>query len=166
MAPDSIAMLDIIFLILILLSIIRCALRGFIKEFLSMTSLVCGVVAAIFFYKRGAAFLRARLFSDIRIIPEVLAFSLLFFIAFLTMKILELTLRDAVNMIEIGGVDRFIGILLGFLEGLVVVVTALFVITVQPVFEIEPIIQGSVFAQLFLPLIQAQIPADFPIPGE
>ena len=166
MTANTIAILDIIFLILILLSIVRCALRGFIKEFLSMTSLICGVIAAIFFYKKGAIFLRDRFFSDIRIIPEALAFSILFFTAFLAMKIVELMLKDVVNMIDLGGVDRFIGILLGFLEGLVVVVAALFVITVQPVFEVEPILRESVFAQLLVPLIQAQIPLDFPVSGE
>ncbi|MDR2519381.1 MAG: CvpA family protein [Spirochaetaceae bacterium] len=161
----TVSAIDIIFLILILLSMVRCALRGFIKEFLSMTSLICGVLAAIFFYKKGAAFLRERFFANIRIIPEVLAFSLLFFAAFLAVKIVELMLKDVVDMIDLGGVDRFIGILLGFLEGLVVVLAALFVITVQPVFELEPVLRESVFAQLLVPLIQTQIPAGFPASG-
>ncbi|MDR2485754.1 MAG: CvpA family protein [Treponema sp.] len=157
------AMLDIILLILMLIFVVRCALQGFVREVLSMTSWICGILGAILFYKRGAEFIRTRFFQDIRILPELLAFSGVFFIIFLLIKIVEALFKDIINRLDMGGVDRFMGLLLGFIEGLICIVAVLFVITIQPIFEIEPIIEGSVIAQLFLPLIAEQIPVNLTI---
>lgn len=157
------AMLDIILLILMLIFVVRCTLQGFVREVLSTASWICGILGAILFYKRGSEFIRARFFQDIRILPELLAFSGVFFIIFLLIKIVEALLKDIINRLDMGGVDRFMGLLLGFIEGLICMVVVLFVITIQPIFEIAPIIEGSVIAQLFLPLIVEQIPVNLTI---
>ncbi|MDR2535733.1 MAG: CvpA family protein [Treponema sp.] len=157
---NTIAMLDIILLILMLIFVVRCTLQGFVKEVLSMTSWICGILGAIFFYKQGAAFIRTMFFQDVRLLPEVLAFAAVFFIIFLLIKIFEVLIKDIVNAVDLGGVDRFMGTLVGFVEGLACIVFVLFLITIQPIFETEPILEGSFFAEYFLPLIERHIPAN------
>ena len=56
----NIAILDIVLGGLILILIIRCALRGFIEEVMSMASLTLGILGAVFFHKKGALFIRER----------------------------------------------------------------------------------------------------------
>jgi len=53
----SFSIIDIVFVGLIGLFMIRCYLKGFVSELLSMAALVLGLLAAIFFYKNGGAFL-------------------------------------------------------------------------------------------------------------
>jgi membrane protein required for colicin V production len=156
----SIAMLDIILGILILIFVVRCALRGFLAEFLSMTSVIFGIIGAISFYKRGSGFIRTLVFQDVPILPEILAFTALFCIIFMAIKVLESLLKDIMERIDLGGVDRFIGVLWGFIEGLVCVILVLFVLNIQPVVEKESILEGSVFAQLFIPVIEEHIPGN------
>lgn len=160
----SIAMLDIILAILILILVVRCALRGFLKEVFSVTSFIFGIMGAISFYRKGAAFIRTQVFQDVPILPEILAFTALFCIIFVVIKVLESLLKDIMERVDLGGVDRFMGVLWGFIEGLVCVLLVLFVLDIQPLIEKESILEGSVFAQLLMPVIHQTIPRNFTLP--
>jgi membrane protein required for colicin V production len=162
----SIAMLDIILAILILILVVRCALRGFLTEVFSVASFIFGILGAISFYKKGTQFIRARVFQDVPILPEILAFTALFCIIFVAIKVLESLIKDIVERIDLGGVDRFMGVLWGFIEGLVCVVLVLFVLHIQPLVEKESILEGSIFAQLLLPVIEQSIPSNLNLPLE
>ncbi|MDR2501095.1 MAG: CvpA family protein [Treponema sp.] len=144
--------IDIIFSALILIFVIRCALRGFLEEALSMAALVFGAAFAFFFHKAGADFIRERFIGG-RILPELLAFTGLFLILFLAVKVLEYILRDILNRIDLGGVNRFLGIFFGLLEGLCLVSFILFILSVQPLFDAEHLLSNSLFARLLFPVI-------------
>jgi membrane protein required for colicin V production len=145
--------IDVIFVVLILILVIRSALRGLIEELMSMAAFVLGLGMAFFLYPSAAAFIREKYMPAIKIIPELLGFIGLFLIVFLVVKILEYLLKDIVNRINLGGLDRFLGILFGLAEGLVLVSLALFVFSIQPIFNPEPILKDSLFARLLLPFI-------------
>lgn len=155
---NSIAMLDIILMIIMFIFAIRCILQGFLRELISMTSWICGILGAIFFYRQAADFIRNNFFQDIPILPEVLAFFGVFFVIFLIIKVLEVLLKDVLDMIRLGAADRFMGFLLGLVEGLVCAVVLLFIINIQPIFDTEPIFAGSIFAERLLPIIQLHSP--------
>jgi membrane protein required for colicin V production len=150
---NGIAVIDIVFAVLALLLTVRCALRGFIGELLSMASVALGLLAALFFYKNGGAYIRTKFMPDIKILPEVLAFIALFLIVFVLIKILARILRDIIEGFKLGGVDRFLGIVFGLVEGLVVISLILVVLTIQPLFDPKPVLQKSIFAEILLPLI-------------
>jgi membrane protein required for colicin V production len=150
---SGIAVIDIIFAALILILAIRCALRGFVGELLSMASVVLGFLTAVLFYQRGGAFVRTKVLTEVRVLPEILAFIALFLIVFIIIRVLESILQDIIERISLGGVDRFLGLIFGLLEGLVVVALILVVLTIQPLFDAEGILRGSIFAELLLPLI-------------
>jgi membrane protein required for colicin V production len=161
--------IDLVFIGLTLLLVIRCTLRGFLAEFMTLASLVLGALGAVFLYRDSAAFLRDQgieavtgkipeilqklLPGLIRNIPEILSFILIFVLVFVLVKLVEYLLTDIVKRINLGGVDRFLGFLFGLAEGIAVTSLLLLVLAMQPVFNAGPLLEGSVFAELLFPLI-------------
>jgi membrane protein required for colicin V production len=146
--------LDIIFAVLILLLVIRCALRGLIKELLIMASWVLGILGGIFFHKNGAAFIRTKILAGVPVLPEILAFIGIFLIVFLVMRFLERILKDIVEGVNLGDADHALGVLFGLVEGIALVGILLLGLTVQPLFDEGPLLESSIFARFLLPLIR------------
>ncbi|GHV68207.1 hypothetical protein AGMMS49928_07110 [Spirochaetia bacterium] len=149
----NVAVIDFIFGAVILLLTIRCFLHGFVDEAFSMASIVLGLLAAVFLNKNGAIFIRTKILADVQILPEIMAFIAIFLIVFLVIKIVRAILKDIIKRVNLGGVDRILGLFFGLLEGFVVVSLILFVLTIQPLFDPLPVLRGSLFAELLLPLI-------------
>jgi membrane protein required for colicin V production len=149
----GIAVIDIVFLALIIIFAVRGWVRGFIGEFLSMAAVVLGLLAAFFFYRNGAVFIRERFMPTLNFIPGILAFIAIFLIVFIVVKILERLLHDIVEGIMLGTVDHFLGIVLGLAEGVIVTALVLFVFSIQPLFDPASVFQNSVFARFMLPFI-------------
>ena len=152
----SLSVLDIIFILLIIVFVIRCYLKGFVSEVFSMAAIVLGLLASLFFYKNGGQFVRERFLNDMEIVPEVIAFIVLFLTVFLIIKILEKVLSDIIYGIRLGGADRFLGIIFGLAEGVVVASLVLFVLKIQPLFDPSQILSDSLFARILLPIITGQ----------
>jgi membrane protein required for colicin V production len=164
--------IDYVFAGLTLLLVVRCTLRGFISEFMALASLVLGALCSIFLYRNCAAFLRERgletfmekiprliqelLPGLVRNIPEILSFAFIFVLVFILVKLVEYLLVDIVERINLGGVDRFLGFLFGFAEGIAVTSLLLLALMVQPIFDAGPLLEGSFFAELLFPLITRQ----------
>ena len=149
----NLAVIDIIFAALVVIFTVRCALRGFISELLSMAALALGLLAALFFYAPGGDFIRERFMPAVKIIPEVLAFAALFLIVYVAIKILESILKEIIEGIRLGSADRLLGIFFGLVEGIIVVSLILFLFSVQPLFDEKPLLEKSIFAELLLPFI-------------
>jgi membrane protein required for colicin V production len=150
---NSLAVIDIVFLVLTCLLILRGGIRGFVREFLSWPTLALGVLGAVFFYRNGALFIERRFLPGMKVLPEILAFAGIFVIIFLAFKILEKILMDIVEGIHLGGVDRALGAVFGLLEGAALAAFVLFVLMIQPLFDPAAILGSSVFAKVLLPLI-------------
>ena len=149
----NISVLDVIFILLIVLFALRCYLKGFISEILSMAAIVLGLLASLFFYKNGAEYLRARFWPDLKTIPEIIAFVALFLIVFIVVKILEVMLKGIVQGIRLGGADRLLGVLFGLAESIAVISLVLFLLRIQPLVDPDSLLSDSFFARLLLPLI-------------
>jgi len=149
----SFTVIDYIFLGLLGLFMIRCYLKGFISELLSMAAVVLGLLASLFFFKNGAVFIRERFLPDMKVIPEILAFIALFIIVFFIIKLFEKLLKGVIEGVRLKGVDHFIGIIYGFVEGIVVISLILFLLSIQPLFNPSSLLNDSFFARLLLPLI-------------
>jgi membrane protein required for colicin V production len=142
-----------VFLGLIGLFMIRCYLKGFISELLSMAAVVLGLLASLFFYKNGADFLRDKYMHDLKVFPEIIAFIALFIIVFVIVKLFEIVLKDVIEGVRLKGADHFLGIVFGLAEGLAVVSLILFLLRIQPLFDPSPLLADSFFARILLPLI-------------
>jgi membrane protein required for colicin V production len=165
----SFKLIDYVFLGLGLLLVIRCTLRGFIAEFMSLASLALGALGSLFLYRSCAAFLRGRGLEDatgkipgfvqrtlpglVRNIPEILAFILIFVVIFLAVKLVGFLLKDIVKRISLGGVDRFLGLVFGLAEGIAVISLLCLVLDLQPLFDAASLLEGSFFAEFLLPLV-------------
>ena len=149
----SFNILDIIFISVITLFIVRCYVKGFASEFLSMAAIVLATLAAIFFYKNGGNFVRARFWPELKTIPEVAAFAGLFLIVFIIVKMIEMMVKGIIEKIEVSSGDRAFGIVFGLLEGIAIVSLVLFLLKAQPLFDSSSLLSESFFARIMLPLI-------------
>ncbi|MFP3041434.1 CvpA family protein [Treponema primitia] len=157
----NIAIIDIIFIALIFILIIRCALRGIIKEVLSTASVVLGLLAAFLFYQPGAVFVRTKILADVAVLPELIAFAAIMVIVFFVIKILERIIQDIISRVNLlSGIDHALGLVFGLLEGLLLVSLILFVIGIQPLFNPESLLEHSFFAKFLGPLVgELKLPA-------
>jgi membrane protein required for colicin V production len=144
---------DIICVLLVVLFVLRCSLRGFVKEFMSMAAIALGLLAGAFFYKDAAVFIRERLLPDHAVAPEILGFIVLFVIMFVVVRVVCSIVKEVLDQMHMDGVDRFLGALFGIVEGLAAVSLLLFVINIQPLIDQEKLIGNSIFAEHLLPLV-------------
>jgi membrane protein required for colicin V production len=149
----NVSVIDIVFLLLIILFIIRCYLKGFVGEVFSMAAIILGILSSLFFYKNGGEYLRNTFWPGLKVIPEIIAFIALFIIVFIAIKILELIFKGIIERVKLSGMDRFLGSIFGLAEGIAVVSLVLFILKIQPLFNPSSILSDSVFANFLLPLI-------------
>jgi len=147
------SIIDIAFVGLIGLFMIRCYLRGFVSEFLSLAGIVLGLLASLFLYKNGADLLKKHFWQDLNYVPEIVSFIVIFVFIFIIVKLLEKMLVDIIDEVSLTNADYYIGIAFGLAEGIAVVSLVLFILKIQPLFDPSAILSDSFFARLLLPLI-------------
>jgi membrane protein required for colicin V production len=149
----GLTVIDIMFLIIIAIFALRCALRGIVSELMSMAALVLGLLAAIFTFRKTAELIRGKFIPDVKALPEIISFVAVFLTVFAVIKIFETILKDIIERIQLGGPDRFLGFFLGVAEGLVIVCLLLFLISIQPFVEPALLLEGSLLAEILMPFI-------------
>jgi membrane protein required for colicin V production len=149
----DIAIIDIVFIVIAVVSALRCAARGFISELLSMAALIFGLLSAIFFFRKGALLIREQMMPGAAVLPEIIAFAAIFLIIFVAIKIIEVTLKNIIEGIQLGGLDRLLGLVFGCAEGIIIICLILFLIAIQPLINPELILGKSLFAKILLPFV-------------
>jgi len=144
--------LDIIFIILLGLLVLRGFLKGFTGEFFSIASVALGVIAAFFFFKSGAEFLRSR-YLQMPFLPEILAFLAIFIIVYIAGKFIGHIIQDIIKRLNLHTFDKVLGIFLGLAEAFAVIIIVLFILVKQPLFDPAPLVGKSIFAWLLWPFI-------------
>jgi membrane protein required for colicin V production len=142
---------DVVCALLMLAIAIRAALRGFVEEVSATASVVFGLFLAGFFFDEGAAYIRKQEILTISILPEIIAFILLFLAVFIIVKLVELLLKDIVRRVQITPADHALGFLFGLAEGIAVIILILFVLNIQPLFDAGNLLGNSIFARLLSP---------------
>ena len=149
---------DIFIVMIIALMAIRCALRGFVSEFLSMAAFVLGTLSAILFFRQAAQVVREQLMPEIKMLAEIISFILIFLVVCIVVKLLKKLLQDIIAKIRLCGIDRFLGFFYGIAEGVVVVYLLLFLITIQPFIDSDLILGNSILAEKLIELVTRNIP--------
>lgn len=151
----NLAVIDIICIALIFIFAVRAMLKGFVEELFSIGAAALGIAAGFFLYKSGAAFIRGRFpdFAKIRFAPEIISFTALFLIVFIFMKFLEKIIKDITAKLNISFADRFLGLILGIIEGLCFVALIFFIIYIQPLFDPISVTQSGFFDRIFRPFM-------------
>jgi len=149
----NMAGIDVVFMVIVAISALRCAARGFISELMSMAALILGMLSAIFFFRRGALLIRDWFMPGVKALPEVIAFVALFLLVYIAIKIVESTLKNIIEGVKLGELDHFFGFLFGCVEGIVIVCLLIFLISIQPFFDADYVLGKSYFAKILLPFI-------------
>ena len=149
--------LDIVFIVLIAAGAIRCAFKGFVAEVMSFAALILGIVAAVFFSNAGAALIDTYVgFSNWN---QIIAFLVIFVLAYLLIKLLEGILHRVLDKIHLEKLDRVLGFFLGLAEGGLAVVLLVYLMQVQPIFDLQALLENSTVARFVLEIIPTTAPA-------
>lgn len=148
--------LDIVLMVLIGAAAIRCAFKGFISEFMSFAALILGIVAAVFFSSAGAVLIDTYVgFSNWN---QIIAFLIIFIVVYLLVKLFEGLLHRIFEKIHLDRLDRVLGFFLGLVEGGLAVMLLVYLMRVQPIFDLQPLLEESVIARFVLEIIPVVVP--------
>ena len=143
--------IDVVFGIIVVFATVRAGLRGFVKESLSVASLVLGVVVAVLFSGSVAGYLDEWIGTSVW--NQVIAFLGIFVVLYILIKLFENALHRMIERIHLQSLDHAMGLILGVVEGVVVVFLLILLIQIQPVADPERLLLGSLFARVLLPFL-------------
>jgi membrane protein required for colicin V production len=92
---------------------------------------------------------------DTAVLPEFLAFGIIFLSVFIAAKLVERIVKDIIERLHLAALDRALGLLFGLAKSLAVITLVLFVLSSQPLFDPSPLLGHSLFARFLLPLTGA-----------
>ncbi|HTX73281.1 MAG TPA: CvpA family protein [Rectinemataceae bacterium] len=147
--------IDWVFLAIVILLAARCFVRGFVEELLSVAAIAGGILVALLLYRKGAELVRTQL--KIQAFPEVLAFIVIFLVAFLVVKLIEHMIREGLEATNLENADRVLGLFLGAIEGMILVALILVALKLQPLFNVDKLLQNSLFAKTLLPIVGPEV---------
>ena len=150
--------LDIISIGIIAILAIRCAFRGFIREIMSMAALILGILAAVFFSKAGAILIDTYIGTSRW--NQIIAFIALFIIVYIIIKLLESMLHKLLEHIHLDRLDRILGLALGAVEGAIVVILIVYLLKVQPVFDLNEVLEASFVSGIVLEIVPIFVPVE------
>ncbi|MDR2841768.1 MAG: CvpA family protein [Spirochaetaceae bacterium] len=147
------APVDIAFILLAIIIIIRSALRGFVDEIMGLAWVSLGLIFSIRFYKKGAQIIREKFLLNVEYLPEILSFIALILIVFIIVRILTIMLKDIINRVQLAGLDCFLGAIFGIIESVAVIALIIFIIGIQPLFDKAAVLKNSVFYHILKPVL-------------
>ena len=150
----SLAVIDIVFLILIFVMAIKGTVNGFIAELFGKAAFLVGLLAGVLFYNDLAGVLVQWISVDF--LAQIVSFLLLFILTFLVIKILQHLLGGLFRGDILGSLNKALGFFLGLAEGVLIVAVILLVLHIQPWIQVDSLLRGSLFAEGFAgPLSQS-----------
>ena len=147
------AVIDIVFILIIIALMIRAIRRGFVTELSSMAAPVLGLFAAVFFSKALSSTVALITGSENSIWNQLIAFFSIFLIIYLIVFILQGFLQGAVEKLDLQRADSVLGGFWGLAEGILLVLILLFIMNWLPFTVVHDALKNSFFANIFLPLL-------------
>jgi membrane protein required for colicin V production len=111
-------LLDIFIIIIISAFSIYGLIRGFVKEIVSIISIVLGFYIALYWHEEAARYLAGFKNQNLQ---NILAFIIVFIVASLIVTLLGKLLSLALNGIDLGCINYLLGLVFGFVKGVFVV---------------------------------------------
>ena len=150
----SINLLDFLFLVILAFLSVRGVLRGFVAEVLSKAALILGFAAAVIL--SADLFRMLSRFLGDSVCIQIVSFLLVFDAVFLLVKLLETFLQKGMERLNLRQLDRFLGFLVGALEGFLLIAVILFLLQIQPFFDLKEMLPESLFGRFFLPFLEQE----------
>lgn len=121
---------DLIFLLVIFFCLLMGLIKGFINSLFGMGAPVLSIWISAFFYKKLAVYLASYIKSDAAVL--ILSFVLIFVFVFLLLKLFQQLVNKIFGGEIFRSLDRVLGLLFGFVEGLALVIFIIFIISIIP----------------------------------
>jgi membrane protein required for colicin V production len=118
---------DIVVVVIVGFCLIRGLFRGLIKELASVIAVLAGFYAAYSYYPQAAGLL-SRWMSNVAY-RNILSFTLIFCAVFLVISIFGVIIKYLLKIAFLGWVDRFCGMGIGLVKGLLIVSILLVMLT-------------------------------------
>ncbi len=143
----SITVIDCIFLVIMLIFAFGAMAKGFVDEFFGKAAWFLGIIGGYLFYPA----LSERLSSSINntILVNIISFLIFFIIVFLIVKIVGAIVGKLFELNILNSLDHALGFFFGLIEGLAVVLLLMFILSVQPFFNMEGLFSNSIFYHIF-----------------
>ncbi|MBN2443291.1 MAG: CvpA family protein [Spirochaetales bacterium] len=148
------SILDIIIIIITIIITVRCILKGFVDEFLSMAALIGGIAGAIFLSGPIGKLLEQN--TGLGMWSQIVAFLGCFVVIYIIIKILEGVIHNIFEKFNLDKLDKALGFLLGLVEAFLVIAVFIFLLswlTWLPFINVEQLLSDSFIAQLIKPLL-------------
>lgn len=149
----SLAVIDIIFISLILIASLRGAFIGMIAELLSIASLFISLLLATVFYPDGAKWINAHS-SSLENFAFIIAFAGIFLASYILFKLFQKGVVHMIDETRFESVDKLLGFFFGILEGILFCFLIVYILNFQTFFDISKMVRGSElipYIERFLP---------------
>jgi membrane protein required for colicin V production len=154
--------LDGVILALLVWFIFAAFTAGFIREVVTIVSVVLGVVLAGLFYERLADDLKTFVDSDRA--ARIAAFLAIFGGVALAGHVAAMLLKETASLLMLGTFDQLAGAIFGFFKGVVIIQVLLILFATYPSLGLKDAISESSLSPLFLdraPILLQVLPAEF-----
>ena len=155
---------DFIVVIIIALTTFSSLRAGLIRQAMTLIGLVVGVYAALGHYQRVALVLSRTIGNPT--LSSAIAFILILIVVWIAAAFIASLVRGMLNSLGLGWTDNAMGMLVGFLVGLVIAVGFLLLLTRLPIPSLNQAVQQSSLARyifLILPYLRQLLPSDLRI---
>ena len=138
--------IDWIFGIIIVVFAVSGLIKGFVDNVFGKLAFIAGIICGWIFYKS----LATTLLKDIKVpyAANILSFLLIFVVVFLIIKLAQMIVSKIFEWSILKSLDRTLGFIFGIVEGAAVVCLIIFLLSVQPFFDVTNLFNGSFFYSL------------------
>ena len=154
--------LDGVILAVLIWFIFAAFTAGFIREVVTIVSVVLGVVLAGLFYERLADDLKTFIDSDRA--ARTAAFLAIFGATALAGQVAAMLLKETASLLMLGTFDQLAGAVFGFAKGVVIIQVVLILFATYPSLGLGRAISDSSLSPLFIergPILLRVLPAEF-----
>ena len=133
--------LDIFFLVVIGIAVVRCIFKGFVSELFSFLAVVGGIIIAFLFNDLVAGYINNM--TKVSQWNTIIAFLVLFLAVYIIVKILEKIIQNVLDKLHLEKLDKALGLFLGLIEGAVIVIVIIFLMNMIPIQRLHDFMAGS-----------------------
>ena len=155
---------DFVVLLIIALTTFSSMRAGLIRQAMTIIGLLVGVYLALGYYQQVAARINPTVGNAA--LSNAIAFLLILLVAWIAAAFIASGVRSILNSLGLGWTDNALGMVVGFLVGLVIAVGFLLLLTRLPVASLNRAVQESSLAYyifLVLPYLRKLLPSDLRI---
>ena len=149
---ENIAIIDLVFLGIILLFTVVAAIKGFVKAIFGKLCWIVGLICSFLFYKTALPIVNQ--YIENLTLAIIVSFIAIFIVVFLVIKIVEVIISHIFKGEILKSLDHALGAFFGFAEGLAIVFVLLFILTQQPWVDVSSLIGESFIYNFLAPFLQ------------